>query len=130
MSDPIADMLNQIKNANHKFIENIEFPASKLKVELAKVLKEEGYISNFKVAQDQRHQTLKITMKFSAQKERLIQGMRRVSRPGLRVYRPYFEIPVIKKGLGTAIVSTSRGVMSGKKAKEKKVGGEVLCYIW
>lgn len=130
MSDPIANMLNQIKNANHKFIENIEMPASKVKVEIAKVLKEEGYIGNYKLGQDQRQATLKISLKFSSQKERTINGVKRVSRPGLRVYKPYDEIPPIQNGLGTAILSTSKGVLSGQKAREKKVGGEVICYIW
>ncbi len=130
MSDPIANMLNQIKNANHKFIENIELTASKVKVEIAKVLKDEGFIGAYKVAADQRQPTLKITLKFSAQKERVIQGIKRVSRPGLRVYKPHTEIPAIQNGLGTAIISTSKGVMSTQKAKEKKVGGEIIAYIW
>ncbi len=130
MSDPIANMLNQLKNANHKFIENIEMPASKIKVEIAKVLKDEGFIGGYKVAADQRQPVLKITLKFSAQKERVIQGVKRVSRPGLRVYRPHAEIPVIQNGLGIAIISTSKGVLSTQKAREKKVGGEILAYIW
>ena len=130
MSDPIANLLNQIKNANHKFIENVEVPASKVKVEIARVLKEEGFIANYKVSPDQRQPTLKINMKFSPQKERVIQEIHRVSRPGLRVYKTHDEIPAIQNGLGIAIVSTSKGMMSGQKAREKKVGGEVICYIW
>jgi small subunit ribosomal protein S8 len=99
-------------------------------VEIAKVLKDEGFIGNYKVGQDQRQSTLKIAMKFSPQKERVIQGIKRVSRPGLRVYKPYNEIPAIQNGLGTAIVSTSKGVLSTQKAREKKVGGEIIAYIW
>ncbi len=130
MPNPIADLLNQLKMANHKFLENVETPSSKLKVELARVLKEEGYIANYKVSPDQRQPTLKITMKFSSQKERVIQDIKCVSRPGLRSYKAHDKIPPVQNGLGTAIISTSKGVMSGQKAREKKVGGEVICYIW
>jgi small subunit ribosomal protein S8 len=129
MSNPVANLLNQIKNANHKFLENVETSSSKLKVEIARVLKEEGFIANYKVSQD-RQPTLKITMKFSPQKERVIQDIKYVSRPGLRVYKAHDEIPAIQNGLGTAIISTSKGLMSGQKAREKKMGGEVICYIW
>ena len=128
--DPIANMLTQLSNANHKFKETVDMPASKVKAEIARVLKEEGYISNFRVAQDKRMTTIRVTMKYSPQKERVIQGVKRISKPGLRVYRKWTEIPSVQNGLGTAIVSTSKGVLSGQKAKEKKLGGEVLCYIW
>lgn len=130
MSDTLANMLSAIVNANHKFKESVDIPASKLKAEVARVLKEEGYISNFRLAQDKRQGTLRLTLKYSQQKERVIQGVRRVSRPGLRIYRKWDEIPVVQNGLGTAIISTSKGVVTGQKAKEKKIGGEVLCYIW
>jgi small subunit ribosomal protein S8 len=130
MSDMLANMLSAISNANHKFKETVDVPTSKLKAEVARVLKEEGYIANFRVAQDKRQGTLKLTLRYSPQKERVIQGVKRVSRPGLRIYRQWDEIPVVQNGLGTAIVSTSKGVLTGQKAKEKKVGGEVLCYIW
>ena len=128
--DPLANMLSQIQNANHKFKEAVDIPASKLKVEVARVLKEEGFISNYRVAQDSRHGTLRVTLKYTPQKERIIQGMRRVSRPGLRIYRKWTEIPHVQNGLGVSIVSTSQGVMSGPRAREKKVGGEVLFHIW
>lgn len=128
--DPIANMLTSIFNANHKFKETVDLPASKVKAEIARVLKEEGYISNYRVAQDKRMSTIRVTMKYSAAKERVIQGVKRISKPGLRVYRKWTEIPSVQNGLGTAIVSTSKGVLSGQKAKEKKLGGEVLCYIW
>ena len=128
--DRISDMLAAIKNANHKFKETLDLPSSKIKVEIARVLKEEGYIANYRVAQDKRQATLRITLKYTPQKERVIQGMRRVSKPGLRVYRPWDEIPSVQNGLGTAIISTSQGVFAGQRAREKRVGGEVLCYIW
>ncbi len=130
MSDPISNLFAQISNANHKFIETVDTPASKMKVEVVKVLKEEGFIGNYKVVQDQQRPVLRITLKFSPQKERVFQKIKRISHQGLRIYRKYSEIPPIQNGLGCAILSTSRGVMSGQKAREKKVGGEVLCYIW
>lgn len=128
--DQIANMLVSISNANHKFKETVDVPVSKMKTEIARVLKEEGYISNYRVAQDKRQGAIRMTLKYTAQKERIIQGVRRVSKPGLRVYRKWDEIPSVQNGLGTAIVSTSKGVITGQKAKEKKLGGEVLCYIW
>jgi small subunit ribosomal protein S8 len=130
MSDPIGDMLNQIKQANHKFIETIDVPASKLKVEIAKALKEEGFIGSYKLNQEQRRGNLRMTLKFTPQKERVIQGIKRVSRPGLRIYRKYDEIPAIQNGLGVVILSTSKGILTGQKAREKKLGGEILCYVW
>ncbi len=130
MSDMLANMLSSISNANHKFKETVDVPASKLKNEVARVLKEEGYIANFRLAPDKKQGTLKMTLRYTPQKERVIQGVKRVSRPGLRIYRQWDEIPVVQNGLGTAIVSTSRGILTGQKAKEKKVGGEVLCFIW
>lgn len=128
--DPIANMLSQISNANHKFKESVDIPASKLKAEIARVLKEEGFISNYRVAQDKRTSTIRLTMKYTPQKERVIQGVKRVSRPGLRVYRQWTDIPSVQNGLGTAILSTSKGVLSSQRAKEKKLGGEILCYVW
>ncbi|MFN0116700.1 MAG: 30S ribosomal protein S8 [Elusimicrobiota bacterium] len=128
--DTIGNMIAQIANANHKFKESIDVPVSKVKVEIAKVLKEEGFISNYRVAQDKKTSVLKVTMKYTAQKERVIQGVKRVSTPGLRVYKKWTEIPSIKNGLGTAVISTSKGLLSSQKAREKKLGGEVICYIW
>lgn len=130
MSDMIANMLSSISNANHKFKETVDVPASKLKTEVARVLKEEGYIANYRLAQDKKQGTLKMTLRYTPQKERVIQGVKRVSRPGLRIYRQWDEIPTVQNGLGTAIVSTSKGLLTGQKAKEKKLGGEVLCFIW
>ena len=128
--DPIANMLVAIQNANHKFKETVDLPVSKVKTEIARVLKEEGYIANFRVAQDKRQGVIRLTMKYTPQKERVIQGVKRVSRPGLRVYRKWDEVPAVQNGLGTAIVSTSKGVMTGQKAREKKLGGEVLALVW
>jgi len=130
MSDMLANMLSSISNANHKFKETVDVPASKMKAEVARVLKEEGYIANFRLAPDKKQGTLKMTLRYSPQKERVIQGVKRVSKPGLRIYRQWDEIPVVQNGLGTAIVSTSKGILTGQKCKEKKLGGEVLCFIW
>jgi small subunit ribosomal protein S8 len=128
--DNIANMLVAIKMANHKFKETVDLPSSKIKVEIARVLKEEGYIANYRVAADKKQGTLRLSMKYTAQKERVIQGVKRVSKPGLRIYRQWDALPSVQNGLGTAIVSTSKGVLSGQKAKEKKLGGEVLCLVW
>jgi small subunit ribosomal protein S8 len=130
MSDTIANMLVSIVNANHKFKETVDVPVSKLKVEIARVLKEEGFIGNYRVAQDKRQGTLRLTLKYTPSKERIIQGVKRISKPGLRVYSKWNEIPAVRNGMGTAIMSTSKGILSGQKAKEKKLGGEILCYIW
>lgn len=130
MPDPIANMLTQISNANNKFKETVDVPLSKLKVEIAKVLKEEGFISNYRVATDKRQGTIRLTLKYTAQKDRVIRGVKRVSKPGLRIFRKWTEIPSVQNGIGTAILSTSRGIFSSQKAREKKVGGEILCYIW
>lgn len=128
--DTIANMLAQISNANHKQKEAVEMPASKLKVEIARVLKEEGYITHYKVIQDRKQGQLRLNLRYSPARERVIQGVKRVSRPGLRVYRGSGELPIVQNGLGTAIVSTSKGVMSGDKARQQKLGGEILCLVW
>ena len=130
MPDRIADMLSQISNANHKYKETVEMPSSKLKVEIARVLKEEGFISHYRLIQDRLQPVLKINLKYTAQKERVIQGLKRASKSSLRVFHGYKDIPSVQNGLGVAIVSTSRGVMSSGKAKENKVGGEILCTVW
>lgn len=128
--DTIANMLVSLKNANEKFKESVDIPASKMKVEMARVLKEEGFISSYKLLTEQHKGTLKINLKYSSQKERALQGMKRVSRPSLRVFKQHDDIPHVQNGMGIAILSTSQGLMSGHKAREKKVGGEVLCYVW
>jgi small subunit ribosomal protein S8 len=132
MTDPIADMLTRIRNGIQAHHERIELPTSKLKVEVARILKSEGFISNYKeVSEEGKPQgTLRIYLKYSEDGEPVIHGIERVSRPGRRVYRGKEEIPAVLGGLGLAIVSTSKGVLSGTEAARQGVGGEVLCQVW
>ena len=130
MADTIANMLAQISNANHKFKETVDIPVSKLKVEIARVLKEEGYINHYRVGPDRKPDVLRLTLKYSGPKDRVIQGLKRYSRPGLRAFTSYKDIPPVQNGLGTAIISTSRGVMAGRVAKQNKLGGEIICTVW
>ncbi len=132
MTDPIADMLTRIRNANTAMRDEVKMPSSKLKVALADVLKQEGYISSFQVATADSGpgQTLTIDMKYSDQRERVISGITRVSKPGLRVYSKSDSIPRVLGGLGVAIVSTSKGLMSDREARRRRMGGEVVCVVW
>lgn len=130
MTDPIADMLTRIRNANQALLERVDIPASRLKVELAKILKAEGFIRAYKLMDDNKQGILRVYMKFGPGNERVILGVRRVSRPGLRVYRKAAHIPNVLSGMGLAILSTSQGLMSGKAARQRSLGGEVLCYVW
>jgi small subunit ribosomal protein S8 len=130
LTDPIADMLTRIRNANQALLEKVDMPASRLKVEIAKTLKAEGFIRAFKLIDDNKQGVLRVYLKFGPGNERVILGLRRVSRPGLRVYRRSRKIPSVISGVGVSIVSTSQGVMSGKQARERSLGGEVLCYVW
>ena len=130
MTDPIADMLTRIRNANQALLEKVDMPASRLKVEIAKTLKAEGFIRAFKLIDDNKQGVLRVYLKFGPGNERVILGLRRVSRPGLRVYRRSRKIPSVISGVGVSIVSTPQGVMSGKQARERSLGGEVLCYVW
>ena len=132
VSDPIADMLTRIRNANHARHTEVRVPASKLKLELARVLREEGYIASFEVERNEgvAGETLRIQFKTRPDRRRVISGVKRISRPGLRVYARKTEIPRVLGGLGIAILSTSQGVMSGRQALRAGVGGEVLCYVW
>jgi len=130
LTDPIADMLTRIRNANQALSERVDMPASRLKVEICKVLKAEGFIRAYKLIDDNKQGILRIYLKFGPGNERVIQGLRRVSRPGLRVYRKTAQIPRVMSGLGVTIVSTSQGVMTGKQARERSLGGEVLCTVW
>jgi small subunit ribosomal protein S8 len=130
MTDPIADMLTRIRNANLAVHDKVDVPASRLKVEVAKILRAEGYIKNFKVLEGDKHRVLRIYLKYGPGNQRIITGLRRASRPGLRVYATSRRLPRVMSGLGVAILSTSQGVMSGRAAKERAVGGEVLCYVW
>ncbi|HEX9897824.1 MAG TPA: 30S ribosomal protein S8 [Candidatus Methylomirabilis sp.] len=130
LTDPIADMLTRIRNANQALLEKVDMPASRLKVEIAKTLKAEGFIRAFKLIDDNKQGVLRVYLKFGPGNERVILGLRRVSRPGLRVYRRSRKIPSVISGVGVSIVSTSQGIMSGKQARERSLGGEVLCYVW
>ena len=130
ITDPIADMLTRIRNANAAKHETVNVPASKLKKAIAHILLEEGYIKNYQVLEDGPQGTIKITLKYLGNKEKVITGLRRVSKPGLRVYAGADELPQVLRGLGIAIISTSKGVMTDKKARENHVGGEVLAFVW
>ena len=130
ITDPVADMLTRIRNANTAKHESVDVPASNLKKAIAQILLEEGYIKNFQLIDDGTQGVIRITLKYNAGKEKVLSGLRRVSKPGLRVYAGADELPRVLRGLGTAIVSTSKGVMTDKKAREAHVGGEVLAFIW
>lgn len=130
VTDSIADMFTRIRNANSKLLEKVDIPSSKLKAEIARILKEEGYIANFKNIEDYKQGILRIYLKYSPTGERVIKGIRRTSRPGLRIYAGYKKFPKVAGGVGVAIVSTPRGVMTNKKARGEKLGGELLGYVW
>ncbi|MFP5576733.1 MAG: 30S ribosomal protein S8 [Acidimicrobiia bacterium] len=132
MTDPIADMLTRVRNANIAKHDDVSMPSSKLKEALAELLKTEGYIADFKTAErpDRPGKILSIDMKYSPDRERTITGIKRVSKPGLRVYKKSDEIPRVLGGLGVAVLSTSQGLMTDREARRRNVGGEVLCYVW
>ena len=129
-SDPIADLLTKIRNAVQARHEKVDIPASKLKLEIVKILKTEGYIKNFKKLQEEGHGTIRVFLKYDDENAPVIHGIEKVSKPGRRVYSGYKDLPRIHNGYGTVIVSTSSGVTTGKKAAEKMVGGELVCTIW
>ena len=130
MNDPVADMLTRIRNANTSYAEQLEMPSSKLKAAIADILKSEGYIRDYLVEPTKPQATLKMAMKYSRDRERSLSGLRRVSKPGLRVYAKRDEVPRVLGGLGIAIISTSQGLMTDREARKKGVGGEVLAYVW
>ena len=130
VTDTIADMLTRIRNANQMRYQEVSVPASNLKVSLAKILKEEGFIEDYKVVEDNVQGTIELTLKYGQNKERVITGLKRISKPGLRVYAKAGEVPKVLNGLGIAVISTSHGVMTDKRARKENLGGEVLCYIW
>ena len=131
MTDPIADMLTRLRNANQAFHDDVSMPYSKLKQGVAEILKQEGYIASFDVTDNEGvGQTLTITLKYGRSRERSLAGLRRVSKPGLRVYAKHTGLPKVLGGLGIAIISTSQGLLTDKQANQKGVGGEVLAYIW
>ena len=130
MTDPIADFLTRIRNANIVYMEKVEIPASKTKLGLANILKEEGYIKDVEYIEDGKQGFLRLYLKYGANREKVITGLKRISRPGLRVYAQKDELPKVLGGLGIAIISTSKGLMTDKDARKAGVGGEVMCYIW
>ena len=130
ITDPVADMLTRIRNANTAKHESVDVPASNLKKAIAQILLDEGYIKSFEVVEDGTQGIIRIQLKYLAGKEKVINGLRRVSKPGLRVYAGADELPRVLKGLGIAIISTSKGVMTDKKARANHVGGEVLAFVW
>ena len=129
-SDPIADLLTRIRNASRAEHEKVDIPASKLKIRIAEVLKEEGFIKNFRVLEDSKQGVLRVYLKYGPVNEKMISGLVRVSTPGRRVYVTHDRIPNVLGGMGLAIVSTSRGVLTDREARKQKVGGEVLAYVW
>lgn len=130
LTDPIADMLTRIRNANHQRHATVDIPASKIKLAIAEILKEEGYIADYEVIEENVQGTIRISLKYINEKERVITGIRRISKPGLRIYVNSNELPTVLGGLGIAVISTSKGIMTDKSARQQKVGGEVLCYVW
>ena len=130
MTDPIADMLSRVRNANNAFHDTVSMPSSKIKANIAEILKQEGYIPDFSVNDETVGKTLELNLKYGPSRERSIAGVRRVSKPGLRVYAKSTNLPKVLGGLGVAIISTSQGLLTDREANNKGVGGEVLAYVW
>ena len=132
VNDPIADMLTRVRNANMIYSESVDVPSSKMKLAIAKILKEEGYIKNFKIITDPKkpYSTIRIFLSYGAERERVIQGLRRISKPGRRIYVGKDKLPLVMGGLGLVVVSTSQGLKTGSEASKLGLGGEVLCYVW
>ena len=130
ISDVIADMLTRIRNANNAKHDTVDIPASNLKKSIAEILLEEGYIKNYQIVEDGKQGIIRVTLKYVAGKQKVIHGLRRVSKPGLRIYSNCEDMPKVMNGLGIAIVSTSKGVMTDKKARQANVGGEILAFVW
>lgn len=130
MTDPIADMLTRVRNASSAMHDEVEIPASKIKENIARILADEGFVSGFEVDKASGHPKIKIRLSYTDERERVISGIRRISKPGRRVYRGAQELPRVLGGLGIAIISTSQGVMTDKQARQAKVGGEILAYVW
>lgn len=130
ITDPIADMLTRIRNANTARHESVDIPASNMKKAIAEILLSEGYIKNYQIIDDGKQGIIRVTLKYAENKQRVISGIKRISKPGLRVYASKEELPKVLRGLGVAIISTSKGIMTDKKARSENVGGEVLAYVW
>lgn len=130
ITDPIADMLTRIRNANSAKHETVDIPASNMKKAIAQILLDEGYITSYKVIDDEKQGVIRVTLKYTENKAQVITGLRRVSKPGLRIYSNVEDMPKVMKGLGIAIVSTSKGIMTDREARKQNVGGEVLAFVW
>lgn len=130
ITDPIADLLTRIRNANSAKHETVDVPASNMKKAIAEILQEEGYIKNYQIIDDNKQGIIRITLKYGPNKLKVIQGLRRVSKPGLRIYANCEDMPRVMRGLGIAIVSTSKGIMTDRRARKENVGGEVLAFVW
>ena len=130
MTDPIADMLTRIRNANAALHETVEIPASRMKAAVLEILKEEGFVKSVETVESGKHTALKVTLKYGSNNEKVITGIKRISKPGLRAYVKADEVPKVLNGLGIAIISTSEGVITDKEARAKNVGGEVVAYVW
>jgi small subunit ribosomal protein S8 len=130
MTDPVADLLTRVRNANMALKDTVEIPASNIKKDIVSILKDEGYIKDFEYIEDGKQGILRLYLKYKDGKQRVISGLKRISKPGLRVYAKKDEIPSVLGGLGIAIISTSKGVITDKTAKKEEVGGEVICYVW
>ena len=130
VTDPIADMLTRIRNANAMKYKEVAMPASKTKTEIARILKDEGFIADYKIRNDKPQKALVLTLKYTNKKERVITGLKRISKPGLRVYTQSNDVPKVLNGFGIAIISTSKGIMTDKEARKNSLGGEVMAYIW
>lgn len=129
-TDPIADMLTRVRNASHARHVHVDIPLSKMKLAIAKILEQEGYIAGFEVREEGRRKSLRLKLKYDAQRQPVVSGLRRVSRPGLRVYAGMHDIPRVLGGVGTVVVSTNRGVMTGREARRRHLGGELIAEIW
>ena len=130
ITDPIADMLTRIRNANSAKHDTVDIPASNMKKAIAQILVDEGYIAGYKVIEDEKQGVIRVTLKYGENKAQVITGLRRVSKPGLRIYSNVEDMPKVMKGLGIAIVSTSKGIMTDREARKQNVGGEVLAFVW
>ena len=130
MTDPIADMLTRIRNANTDKHETVDLPASNIKKEIVRILLEEGFVRGYDVIEDEKQGIIRIQLKYGQSGERVIQGIKRISKPGMRVYTNAYEVPKVLNGLGISIISTSKGILTDRQARKENVGGEVICYVW
>ena len=130
VTDPIADLLTRIRNANQMRYNEVVIPSSNVKLQIVKILKNEGYIKDYKLEKNEVQDNIIVTLKYGQNKERVISGLKRISKPGLRVYAKAEDVPMVLNGLGISIVSTSKGIMTGKEARKENLGGEVLAYVW